>query len=60
MENELAILGSELRVIARNGRLADEDVARRVAPDRQERIPDRVRPSLELVYEVGAVIARGL
>jgi hypothetical protein len=31
-----------------------------VATDRQQRIPDWIGASLELVYEMGAVIARGL
>jgi hypothetical protein len=31
-----------------------------VAADRQKRIPDWIGPPLELVYEMGAVVARGL
>ena len=60
MQNELAILRSQLGVIARHGGLANENMACGVAPDRQKRIPDRIGASLELVYEVGAVVARGL
>jgi hypothetical protein len=35
-------------------------MARRIAADRQQRIPDGVGAALEFVNEVGAVIARGL
>jgi hypothetical protein len=35
-------------------------VARRIAPDRQQRVPDWIGAALEFVYQVGAVIARGL
>ena len=50
MQNEFAILRTQLRMIARNGRLANEDMACGVAPDRQQRVPDRVGAALEFVY----------
>jgi hypothetical protein len=35
-------------------------MARRVATDRQQGVPDWIGAALEFVYEVGTVIARGL
>jgi hypothetical protein len=40
--------------------LANQDMARRVAADRQKRVPDGVSAALEFVYQVGTVVARGL
>ena len=60
MQNELAILCAQLSVVSRDGGLADEDVARSIAADCQQGIPDGVGAALEFVNEVGAVVARGL
>jgi hypothetical protein len=60
MQYELAILRSQLGVIARDGRLANENVARSVAADRQKGVSDWIGAPFELVYEVGTVVARGL
>jgi hypothetical protein len=60
VQNELPIFRSKLSVIARNGGLADEYMASCIAPYRQKGISDRIGAALELVNEVGAVIARGL
>ena len=60
MQNEFAILCTQLGVVSRDGGLADEDMARCIATDRQQRVPDGVGAPLELVYQVGAVVARGL
>jgi hypothetical protein len=60
MQHELPILRAELGVVSGNRRLADEDVAGSVSTDREERIPHRISAPLELVYEVGAIVARSL
>jgi hypothetical protein len=60
MQNELAILGPKLGVVARYGRLTNQDMARCIPPNGQKRVPDGVGAPFEFVYEVGAVIARGL
>jgi hypothetical protein len=60
MENEFAIFRAQLGVIARNGWFPDQNMAGGVASDRQQRVPDWIGAALEFVYEVGAVIARGL
>jgi hypothetical protein len=60
MQNEFAILRSQLGVIPRHGGLANKDMTGSVTADCQKRVPDWISASLELVYEVGAVVARGL
>jgi hypothetical protein len=60
MQYELAILRSQLSVVTGDGRLANENMARGIPPDRQQGVPDGIGAPFEFVYEVGAVIARGL
>jgi hypothetical protein len=60
MQYELAILRSQLGMVARDGRLANENMARSVPADRQQGIPDWIGAPFEFVYEVGTFIARGL